>query len=84
LFYAALERALYNVLKSKLKVSISALNKDGIQKILTDKKFNTSTIAELNSLLQSCEFARYTPSALDSMTKDYGRARILIVELSKI
>ncbi len=83
-FYEALERALYNVLKSKLKVPITALNKEGIGKILAEKKCKPTTISELNNLLQSCEFARYTPSALDSMNSDYEKAAALIVELSKI
>lgn len=83
-FYEALERALYNVLKSKLKVPITALNKEGISQILAEKKCKPTTISELNSLLQSCEFARYTPSALESMNSDYEKAAALIVELSKI
>ena len=72
------------MLKSKLKVPITALNKEGISQILAEKKCKPTTISELNSLLQSCEFARYTPSALESMNSDYEKAAVLIVELSKI
>ena len=84
LFYAALERALYNVLKSKLKVPISELDKNSIQELLVKKRVDPRKLSELNELLQSCEFARYTPSAMDGMKSDYEKAAAVIVELSKI
>ena len=64
--------------------SISELDKNSIQELLVKKRVDPRKLSELNELLQSCEFARYTPSAMDGMKSDYEKAAAVIVELSKI
>ena len=82
-FYNALERALHNYLKSKLKIETSDFSKEKIQELLTQKSVHESTIIEFNELLQSCELARYTPFSNVEMQQDYDKAAKVVATLDK-
>ena len=82
-FYNALERALHNYLKAKLKIETSEFNKDKIQELLKDKTANENTIIEFNGLLESCELARYTPFSNVEMQQDYDKAARVISTIDK-
>ncbi|NQX86500.1 MAG: protein BatD [Flavobacteriaceae bacterium] len=82
-FYNALERALHNYLKSKLKIETSDFNKDKIQELLRKKSVDDNTITAFNALLKSCELARYTPFSNVEMQQDYDKAGHVISTLDK-
>ena len=82
-FYNALERALHNYLKSKLRLETSEFNKEKIEELLGDKNINRTTLDGFISLLTSCELARYTPLSTVDMQNDYSKAASVINALDK-
>lgn len=82
-FYIALEKALHNYLKAKLKIETSEFSKDKITAILTDKKVTEENINGFVSLLKNCELARYSPFSEVQMQQDYDKASEVISYLDK-
>jgi hypothetical protein len=82
-FYNALERALHNYLKSKLRLETSEFNKEKINELLVSKNANSTTLEGFTSLLTSCELARYTPISTVDMQNDYKKAARVINDLDK-
>ncbi|MDB2492930.1 BatD family protein [Flavobacteriaceae bacterium] len=82
-FYNALERALHNYLKSKLRLETSEFNKEKIEELLSNKNINSATLEGFISLLTSCELARYTPLSTVDMQNDYKKAAGVINDLDK-
>ena len=82
-FYIALERALHNYLKAKLKIETSELSKDKTQELLTDKNVQTSDIEGFIQLLENCEMARYSPMDFAKMNNDYQQAIQVISKMDK-
>lgn len=82
-FFDALERALHNYLKSKLRIETSEFSKDKIQQLLTEKSVSNTTVIEFNDLLESCELARFTPFTNVEMQRDYDKAAKVIATIDK-
>lgn len=82
-FYIALERALHNYLKAKLHIQTSEMTKERIKVLLAEKDVDQETTGEFISLLESCEFARYTPSSNVAMQQDYDKAATTLAALDK-
>ena len=82
-FYIAMERALHNYLKAKLNISTSEMSKDRITRLLKERDVDQNTTIEFISLLESCEFARYTPSSSVAMQQDYDKAVRVISAIDK-
>ncbi|MCP9199169.1 BatD family protein [Gramella sp. GC03-9] len=82
-FYLALERSMHNYLKAKLRIQTSEMSKERIQSLLQDKKVDQQTNADFISLLESCEYARYTPASRDAMQQDYEKSVSVISTLDK-
>lgn len=82
-FYIAMERALHNYLKAKLHITTSELSKDRISRLLKERNIEENTSIEFISLLESCEFARYTPASSVAMQQDYDKAVRVISTLDK-
>ncbi|MDT0685305.1 BatD family protein [Autumnicola psychrophila] len=82
-FYVALEKAMHNYLKAKLHIQTSEMSKDRIKEVLASRGVDESTIKEFISLLESCEFARYTPASSVTMKQDYEKAAAVISTLDK-
>ncbi|MDA9875193.1 BatD family protein [Flavobacteriaceae bacterium] len=82
-FYNALERALHNYLKSKLRLETSEFNKEKIEELLGNKNINSATLEGFISLLTYCELARYTPLSTVDMQNDYKKAAGVINDLDK-
>lgn len=82
-FYEALERALHNYLKAKLHIQTSEMSKEHIQELLQTRGVDPTTVTEFKGLLESCEFARYTPSSNVAMQQDYDRAVQVISRIDK-
>lgn len=83
-FYEALERALHNYLKAKLKIETSEMSKENISELLTGKQAKTSEIEDFIKLLKNCEMARYSQhSGTASLEMNYQEAVRIISNLDK-
>lgn len=82
-FYVALERALHNYLKAKLKIETSEFSKDKITELLSKKQIDDSTVNSFISLLKNCEAARYSPFSDVQMQADYDKASEVISLMDK-
>ncbi|WP_026808603.1 BatD family protein [Arenibacter latericius] len=82
-FYVALEKALHNYLKAKLKIETSEFSKDKIATLLQEKNVDDNTKNGFIGLLESCEMARYSPFSEVQMQQDYDKASEVISQLDK-
>jgi len=82
-FYVALEKALHNYLKAKLKIETSEFSKDKIASLLNEKNVDETTREGFLGLLQNCEMARYSPFSDVQMQQDYNKASEVISQLDK-
>ncbi|MGC6526361.1 MAG: BatD family protein [Flavobacteriaceae bacterium] len=82
-FYVALERALHNYLKSRLKIETSDFSKEKIDQLLTKKEVQKEASSQFLDVLKSCELARYTPLGVADMERDYQKAVETINTLDK-
>src|SRR5690606_12187640 len=82
-FYIALEKALHNYLKAKLKIETSEFSKDKIASLFTEKQVDEATIQGFLDLLKNCEMARYSPFSVVQMQQDYEKASEVISHLDK-
>lgn len=82
-FYIALEKALHNYLKAKLKIETSEFSKEKITSLLTSKKVDQITTENFINLLRNCELARYSPFTDVQMQQDYDKASEVISQIDK-
>ena len=82
-FYVALEKALHNYLKAKLKIETSEFAKDKIRTLLTDRNVDPEGAEGFIGLLENCEMARYSPFSQVQMEQDYQKASEVITALDK-
>jgi len=82
-FYIALERALHNYLKAKLHIETSEISKEKIAEILKSRKVDETIIQEFNTVLDNCDYARYTPSTDVMMKQEYEKAKEVIAKIDK-
>ena len=82
-FYVALERALHNYLKAKLKMETSDFSKEKIKNILSQIGVEESLVNDFVSVLENCEFARYTPSSIKAMEQDFANSAKMITQIDK-
>ena len=79
----ALEKALHNYLKAKLHVETSEISREKISEILRGKGVADAIIKEFTTVLDNCDYARYTPSTDVMMKQEYEKAREVIANLDK-
>ncbi|CAM1360885.1 BatD family protein [Tenacibaculum xiamenense] len=82
-FYESLERALHNYLKAKLKVETSDISKDKITELLEKRNVDSDTINGFITVLNDCDFARYTPVDSVQMNQEFDKAKQIITQLDK-
>lgn len=82
-FYVALEKALHNYLKAKLKIESSEFSKERISELLTKKNIEDQTVTGFLELLKNCEAARYSPFSNVQMQQDYEKAGEIISLIDK-
>ncbi len=82
-FYIALEKALHNYLKAKLKIETSEFAKEKIESLLVQKTVDADTTEGFISLLKNCEMARYSPFSEVQMQQDYNKASEVISAMDK-
>lgn len=83
-FYVALEKALHNYLKAKLKIETSEFSKEKIADLLVERSVDTNTINGFLDLLKNCEMARYSPFSNVQMKQDYDKASNVITQMDKV
>jgi hypothetical protein len=83
LFYVALEKAMHNFLKAKLKIETSEMSKDFIQELLLSRNGNSASVTAFIDLTKNCELARYAPASSVAIQQDYDKAVTIISELEK-
>lgn len=82
-FYEALERALHNYLKAKLGVETSEISSEKITEILKNKGVQSKDVSNFTSVLNDCDFARYTPITNTEMKEEFEKAKDVITQLDK-
>lgn len=83
-FYDALLRAFWGYLSDKLTLAQSELNRDNAKATLSEYTVNDETIEEFISLIDTCEMARFAPSAVHEQIADlYKKAEKVIGKFEK-
>ncbi len=82
-FYVALEKAMHNFLKAKLKIETTEMSKINIESLLLSSNANENTVSEFINLTENCEIARYAPSTNATIQQDYEQATLIIADLEK-
>ena len=83
IFYEALERALHNYLKAKLKIETTEMSKEKIERLLLDKKVDGQSAKDFIVVIENCELARYAPVTSVSIKGDYKKAISLIASIDR-
>ena len=82
-FYVALEKALHNYLKAKLRIETSDISKEKIIELLDEKNIEKTSIDSFIDVFKSCDMARYSPMSDGEMNKDYEKAKQVITIIDK-
>jgi len=82
-FYASLENALFNFIKSKYLIEREDFSKDRLKSILEKDKISESIIEDFIDIINNCELARYTPTTPEGMDQDYEKAVKVISNFDK-
>ncbi len=74
-FYEELHKALLGFVSDKLNISASELSKERVSELLAESGVDEALIGQFTSLVDACEFARYSPDAgNEAMTSHYEAA----------
>lgn len=82
-FYVALEKALHNYLKAKLKIETSDISKEKITELLKREAVNEDDISSFIAVFKSCDMARYSPVTVVEMKDDYEKSKSVITKIDK-
>ena len=82
-FYASLENALFNFIKSKYLIEREDFSKDRLKSILKKDKISETIIEDFIDIINNCELARYTPTSPEGMDQDYEKAIKVISNFDK-
>ena len=82
-FYVALEKALHNYLKAKLRMETSDISKEKITALLTKKRVDNPAIDAFIDVFKSCDMARYSPITDGEMNEDFEKAKLVISQIDK-
>lgn len=82
-FYVSLEKALHNYLKATLNIETSDISKENIAAILTTRNVDSETVSDFITVLNDCDFARYTPTTDTMMREEYEKAKRVIAKIDK-
>lgn len=82
LFYIEILKAIYGYIGDRFNISAAELNKEHIAQTLKNKQVDVAVVQQLLSLIDSCEFARYAPSAASADLKSiYNSSTELIIKI---
>lgn len=82
-FYIALEKALHNYLKAKLRIETAEISREKISSLLNDKGVEKEWIKKFIEVFESCDLARYSPVTQTMMNDDYEKAKSVISQIDK-
>tara|TARA_R110001632_G_scaffold107700_3_gene217403 strand:+ start:7348 stop:9066 length:1719 start_codon:yes stop_codon:yes gene_type:complete len=82
-FYLALEKALHNYLKAKLRIETSDISREKITELLKNNSVDESAINSFIEVFNSCDMARYSPISEVEMNDDYEKAKLVITKIDK-
>ena len=82
-FYVALEKALHNYLKAKLRIETSDISKEKITALLAKKRVDNLAIDAFIDVFKSCDMARYSPITDGEMNEDFEKAKLVISQIDK-
>lgn len=84
-FYDEMLFALFGYISYKMKMPNSELTRDNISEVLLNGGVKEETVSKFISLLDSCEFAKYTPGTeqTESMKSIYNKGVEIINELEQ-
>ncbi|HPS13616.1 MAG TPA: BatD family protein, partial [Prolixibacteraceae bacterium] len=83
-FFDSVMRAFWGYLSDKLTLPVSELNRDNARATLTRFNVDGSTIEEFMSLIDTCEMARFAPTAVNEPINElYVKAENLMSSLEK-
>jgi 16S rRNA C967 or C1407 C5-methylase (RsmB/RsmF family) len=82
-FYIALEKALHNYLKAKLRIETSDISREKITELLEKKSVDKTSINSFIEVFNSCDMARYSPVSEVEMNDDYEKAKLVITQIDK-
>lgn len=82
-FYEALERALHNYLKAKLKIETIELSKSKIAELLEKKNVDKAIAGEFIAVIENCEMARYAPESEGSIQTDFEKASRIMAMIDR-
>ncbi len=73
-FYIALEKALHNFLKAKLHIETADISQEKITNLLLEHQVSEVAITNFTSILNDCDYARYSPASEMMMQEAYNKA----------
>jgi hypothetical protein len=82
-FYEEIFKALYGYLGDKFQIAVANLSRDVIRQKLTEHQTDTELQNKLFKVLDTCEMARYAPSAVQGMHEVYHDTTEVITGLEK-
>lgn len=80
-FYDEMLKALWGYLSDKMKIPVSALSRENVSENLSRHNVSEEDIAELISLIDECEFSKYSPEAKNEMAPVYSKGVSIINKL---
>jgi hypothetical protein len=83
LFYVALEKAMHNFLKAKLRIETADMSKENIKQLLTSRSVVEHDIQNFINLTENCELARFAPASQSVIEQDFEKALQIISDLEK-
>ncbi len=69
-FYEEVTKALWGYLSDKLMIPIAEFTRETANDKLKQKNIDELLLNELNTLLDTCEYARYAPSAVNATKQE--------------
>jgi uncharacterized membrane protein len=82
-FYDEILKAIWGFTSDKLNIPISTLSKENISEVLSNRKIDKLIISEYLNILDTCEYARYSPAASNSELNElYEKVSNLLTKLS--
>jgi len=83
-FYEAVLKAFWGYLSDKLSIPVAKLNRDNAAMTLAQRGAGKEQVDEFIKIIDTCEFARYAPSASDAALEEvYEKSANLMGKLDK-
>ncbi len=78
-FYAELHKALLGYISDKLNIPMSELSKERIAELMESRNVDSALAEEFVTLLDACEFARYSPDTSHEAMENHYNAAVAVI-----